>query len=187
MAVLFFFIFFFLLVPCFAQLSFNFTEFNPNIHDINYYGEALPSDPVIQLTKFSNKELAIATKNFVEEEKPGQGGIDSIYRGFLRDLNSYVAVKRVSRESTQGIKELSHDTVVLTRRMGTMLLHIDIKLSNIMLDSNFNAKLENFGLANLVDHGKGSQTRILPRTMEYMAPECLMKGKANLCYMNSSK
>ncbi|KAL7199687.1 hypothetical protein ACSBR2_021896 [Camellia fascicularis] len=106
--------------------------------------------------KFSNKELAIATKNFVEEEKHGQGGIDSIYRGFLRDLNSYVAVKRVSRESTQGIKQLSRGTVVLTRRMGTVLLHRDIKLSNIMLDSNFNAKLENFGLANLVDDGKGS-------------------------------
>ncbi|XP_028074374.1 uncharacterized protein LOC114276761 [Camellia sinensis] len=68
--------------------------------------------------------------------------------------------------------------------MGTVLLHRDIKLSNIMLDSNFNAKLGNFGLANLVDHRKGSQTRILPRTMGYMAPECLMKGTALKRYQN---
>ena len=38
------------------------------------------------------------------------------------------------------------------------MVHKDIKTSNIMLDSNFNAKLGNFGLARLVDHKLGSQT-----------------------------
>ena len=36
------------------------------------------------------------------------------------------------------------------------VLHKDIKSSNIMLDSNFNAKLGDFGLARLVDHAKAS-------------------------------
>ncbi|XP_021754775.1 L-type lectin-domain containing receptor kinase IX.2-like [Chenopodium quinoa] len=41
------------------------------------------------------------------------------------------------------------------------VLHRDIKSSNVMLDSNFNAKLGDFGLARLVDHNRGSQTTVL--------------------------
>jgi hypothetical protein len=44
---------------------------------------------------FSFKELAHATNNFNDEEKLGQGGFGGVYRGFLRDSNSFVAVKRV--------------------------------------------------------------------------------------------
>ena len=59
------------------------------------------------------------------------------------------------------------------------MVHRDIKSSNVMLDSDFNAKLGDFGLARLVDHGKGSQTTVLAGTMGYMAPECFMTGKAS--------
>ncbi|RVW75771.1 L-type lectin-domain containing receptor kinase IX.1 [Vitis vinifera] len=37
------------------------------------------------------------------------------------------------------------------------VVHRDIKSSNVMLDSDFNAKLGDFGLARLVDHGKASK------------------------------
>jgi serine/threonine protein kinase len=40
------------------------------------------------------------------------------------------------------------------------MVHMDIKSSNIMLDSNFNTKLGDFGLAKLVDQVKGSQTTV---------------------------
>ncbi|PHT64229.1 L-type lectin-domain containing receptor kinase IX.2 [Capsicum annuum] len=59
------------------------------------------------------------------------------------------------------------------------VVHRDIKASNVMLDSNFNAKLGDFGLARLVDHEKGSQTTMLAGTVGYMAPECVMNGKAS--------
>ena len=59
------------------------------------------------------------------------------------------------------------------------VLHRDLKSSNVMLDSNFNAKLGDFGLARLVDHGKGSQTTVLAGTMGYMAPESATRGKAS--------
>ena len=48
------------------------------------------------------------------------------------------------------------------------MVHRNIKSSNIMLDSNFNAKLGNFGLARLVDHELGSQTTVLAGTMGYL-------------------
>ncbi|KAF3440197.1 hypothetical protein FNV43_RR18478 [Rhamnella rubrinervis] len=59
------------------------------------------------------------------------------------------------------------------------VVHRDIKSSNIMLDSNFNAKLGDFGLARLVDHELGSQTTVLAGTMGYLAPECVTSGKAS--------
>uniref|UniRef100_F6HBL5 Uncharacterized protein n=1 Tax=Vitis vinifera TaxID=29760 RepID=F6HBL5_VITVI len=45
--------------------------------------------------KFSFDELALATSNFAEEILAG--GFGGVCRGFLRELNSHVAVKRVSR------------------------------------------------------------------------------------------
>ncbi|RVX10380.1 L-type lectin-domain containing receptor kinase IX.1 [Vitis vinifera] len=59
--------------------------------------------------KFSFDELALATSNFAEEEKLGEGGFGGVYRGFVRELNSYVAVKRVSRGSKQGMKEYASE------------------------------------------------------------------------------
>jgi serine/threonine protein kinase len=192
--------------------------------------------------RFSFKELAHATNNFNDEEKLGQGGFGGVYRGFLRDLNSFVAVKRVSKGSKQGIKEYASEVKIISRlghrnlvqligwchERGELLLvyefmpnrsldthlltgeslliwamrykvaqglasallylheeweqcvvHRDIKSSNIMLDSDFNAKLGDFGLARLVDHMKESQTTVLAGTMGYMAPECVTTGKAS--------
>ncbi|XVE66640.1 hypothetical protein DITRI_Ditri08aG0094500 [Diplodiscus trichospermus] len=48
-----------------------------------------------------------------------------------------------------------------------------------MLDSSFNTKLGDFGLARLVDHAKGIQTTRLAGTMGYMAPECVSSGKVS--------
>ncbi|KAG6793036.1 hypothetical protein POTOM_002219 [Populus tomentosa] len=192
--------------------------------------------------KFSYQELARATSNFKDEEKLGEGGFGGVYKGFLKEIDSFVAVKRVSRGSKQGVKEYAAEVKIISRlrhrnlvqligwcherkelllvyefmphgsldshlfketslltwevrykivqglASGLLYLHEeweqcvvhrDIKSSNIMLDSEFNAKLGDFGLARLVDHGKGSQTTVLAGTMGYMAPECAMTGKAS--------
>lgn len=55
----------------------------------------------------------------------------------------------------------------------------DIKSSNVMLDSNFNAKLRDFGLGRLIDHELGSQTTVLTGTLGYLALECITTGRAS--------
>ncbi|XP_019169320.1 PREDICTED: L-type lectin-domain containing receptor kinase IX.1-like [Ipomoea nil] len=52
------------------------------------------------------------------------------------------------------------------------VLHRDIKSSNVLLDSSFNAKLGDFGLAWLVDHENAPQKTIAGGTPGYVAPEC---------------
>ncbi|KAI7738483.1 hypothetical protein M8C21_024862 [Ambrosia artemisiifolia] len=191
--------------------------------------------------RFSYQELAHCTSDFAEAEKLGEGGFGGVYKGFLKDLDTYIAVKRVSKSSKQGMKEYASEVSIISQlrhrnlvqligwchKKGEFLLvyeymengsldshlfkgkslltwgkrykilhglasalvylheeweqcvlHRDIKSSNVMLDSNFNAKLGDFGLAKLVDHEKGSQTTVLAGTLGYMAPECLVTGRA---------
>ncbi|TVU09255.1 hypothetical protein EJB05_42712, partial [Eragrostis curvula] len=52
------------------------------------------------------------------------------------------------------------------------IVHGDIKPSNIMLDSSYNTKLGDFGLARLVDHEAGPQlTKLVQGTVGYIDPE----------------
>lgn len=55
------------------------------------------------------------------------------------------------------------------------VVHRDLKSSNILLDSSFNAKLSDFGLA--VTSGIQSKNIELSGTLGYVAPEYLLDGK----------
>ncbi|KAE8798507.1 Lectin-domain containing receptor kinase A4.3 [Hordeum vulgare] len=193
--------------------------------------------------RFRYAELVAATNNFSEQRKLGQGGFGAVYRGFLKELRQEVAIKRVSKGSTQGRKEYAAEVRIISQlrhrhlvrlvgwcheHRGDFLLvyelmpngsvdqhlygkgvhltwptrydialglasallylheeclqcivHRDIKPSNVMLDATFSAKLGDFGLAKLVEHGSQPYTTVLAGTLGYLAPECLTTGKAS--------
>ncbi|KAL6847230.1 hypothetical protein ACP4OV_023083 [Aristida adscensionis] len=60
------------------------------------------------------------------------------------------------------------------------VVHRDIKPSNVMLDTSFNAKLGDFGLARLIDDGRCSHTTGVAGTMGYMDPDCMLAGRASV-------
>ncbi|KAG8048921.1 hypothetical protein GUJ93_ZPchr0009g1171 [Zizania palustris] len=58
------------------------------------------------------------------------------------------------------------------------IVHGDIKPSNIMLDSSYNTKLGDFGLARLVDHGTSPRTtQLVKGTMGYIDPEFIYTNR----------
>ncbi|XXG54508.1 hypothetical protein AAC387_Pa03g2370 [Persea americana] len=192
--------------------------------------------------RFSYKDLSKATKGFRDRELLGMGGFGMVYKGVLPTSNIQVAVKRVSHNSKQGMREFIVEIVSLGRlrhrnlvqlhgychRKGELLLvydfmlngsldkflfdepakilnwhqrfqiikgvasgllylhegweqvvlHRDIKASNVLLDGEFNGKLGDFGLARLYDHGTNLQTTHVVGTLGYIAPEMTRTGKA---------
>ncbi|RHN46177.1 putative protein kinase RLK-Pelle-L-LEC family [Medicago truncatula] len=192
--------------------------------------------------RYTYQELKKATKGFKEKQLLGQGGFGKVYNGILPKSKIQVAVKRVSHESKQGLREfvseiasigrLRHRNLVMLlgwcRRRGDLLLvydymangsldkylfedseyvlsweqrfkiikgvasgllylhegyeqvviHRDVKASNVLLDFELNGRLGDFGLARLYEHGANPGTTRVVGTLGYLAPELPRTGRA---------
>jgi hypothetical protein len=65
--------------------------------------------------RFTYKELCIATKDFSEAQLLGSGGHGSVYKGFLQETGSLVAVKRITRESRKGESDFIAEISVISQ------------------------------------------------------------------------
>ncbi|KAK3406948.1 hypothetical protein EUGRSUZ_K03076 [Eucalyptus grandis] len=76
------------------------------------------------------------------------------------------------------IKGAAHGLSYLHEGWEQVVIHRDIKASNILLDSELNGRLGDFGLARLYDHGTDPQTTHLVGTHGYLAPENTRTARA---------
>jgi hypothetical protein len=65
--------------------------------------------------RFTYNQLSQATRGFSDEEKLGEGGFGSVYRGYLQDQGLHVAIKKVSKTSKQGRREYVSEVTIISR------------------------------------------------------------------------
>ncbi|KAF8105106.1 hypothetical protein N665_0163s0076 [Sinapis alba] len=192
------------------------------------------------------KDLYAATDGFNVNRIVGTGGFGTVFRGSLSSSSDQIAVKKITPNSMQGVREfvaeieslgrLRHKNLVnlqgwckhkndllliydyipngsldsllysRPRQSGAVLswnvrfqiakgvasgllylhedwekivIHRDVKPSNVLIDEDMNPRLGDFGLARLYERGSLSHTTLVVGTIGYMAPEFTRSGKSS--------
>ncbi|GKV15809.1 hypothetical protein SLEP1_g26558 [Rubroshorea leprosula] len=195
----------------------------------------------MELQMFDLTTIASATSNFSSNNKLGEGGFGPVYKGKLLEGKD-IAVKRLSRNSGQGLQEFKNEVILIARlqhrnlvkllgcciegdermliyefmpnksldyfifdRTRSKLLdwekrahiisgiargllylhqdsrlriiHRDLKAANVLLDSEMNPKISDFGMArSFWGEQTEANTRKVVGTYGYMSPEYVVDG-----------
>uniref|UniRef100_A0A0E0EDH7 Protein kinase domain-containing protein n=1 Tax=Oryza meridionalis TaxID=40149 RepID=A0A0E0EDH7_9ORYZ len=78
--------------------------------------------------RFSYKDLFHATRGFRDSQLLGVGGFGRVYRGVLHKSKMKVAVRKVSHESRQGMKEFVAEVVIDHWRKSLIIDAVDMRL-----------------------------------------------------------
>ncbi|XP_020534509.1 G-type lectin S-receptor-like serine/threonine-protein kinase At4g27290 isoform X2 [Jatropha curcas] len=77
----------------------------------------------LELTFFDLGTIASATNKFSPTNKLGEGGFGPVYKGILKD-GQEIAVKRLSKNSRQGLDEFSNEVIYIARLQHRNLVKI---------------------------------------------------------------
>ncbi|KAJ6768050.1 hypothetical protein OIU74_021838 [Salix koriyanagi] len=75
------------------------------------------------------------------------------------------------------VKDVASGLLYLHEEWEQTVIHRDIKAGNVLLDSELNGRLGDFGLAKLYERGSNPITTKVVGTLGYMAPELTKTGK----------
>ncbi|KAL2245387.1 UNVERIFIED_CONTAM: G-type lectin S-receptor-like serine/threonine-protein kinase [Sesamum indicum] len=194
----------------------------------------------LELPMFDLLTVTRATNNFSISNKLGEGGFGPVYRGMLED-GKEIAVKRLSRTSTQGLDEFKNEVIFIAKLQhrnlvkllgcciqgaekmliyeymphGSLdlilfdktkskqldwpkrfhiingiargllylhqdsrlrIIHRDLKASNILLDTDMNPKISDFGMARSFGGNETEANTQRVGTYGYMSPEYAVDG-----------
>ncbi|CAN1303493.1 Lectin-domain containing receptor kinase VI.4 [Linum perenne] len=77
------------------------------------------------------------------------------------------------------VKGIAAGLLYLHEEWEQVVIHRDVKSSNVLIDGEMNGRLGDFGLARLYNHGTASYTTNVVGTVGYIAPEMARTGKAS--------
>ncbi|XVF70436.1 hypothetical protein PTKIN_Ptkin11bG0161600 [Pterospermum kingtungense] len=146
----------------------------------------------IEIPMFDLASIDSATNSFSQKNLIGTGGFGPVFKGIL-PTGKEIAVKRLSKNSRQDherrillpwqkrfdiIMQIVRGLMYLHQDSKLQIIHRDLKASNILLDSNMNPKISDFGLARTFEgDDKVSQTKRVVGTFGYISPEYAVNGK----------
>ncbi|XP_031097387.1 G-type lectin S-receptor-like serine/threonine-protein kinase At4g27290 isoform X3 [Ipomoea triloba] len=134
----------------------------------------------LELPRFDWSTISRATNNFSVMNKLGQGGFGAVYKGAL-DGGEEIAVKRLSKNSTQGLEEFMNEVICIAKLQHRNLVKLlgccisgeeKMLIYEYMPNKSLDFFIFDFGLArSILGNATGDNTKRVAGTCGYMSPE----------------